>query len=260
MRLHIKNNIPYYSFEKMQTTNLFSTRHGGVSTGYQSTMNLDFNKDSKENVLENFRLLSTLGFEFESLTAINQQHTNTVKPLTLADKGNKISTPDNFGIAYGFVTNSPDITLVTTYADCTPLYFYDSIKKVIGLSHAGWRGTVDNIAKNTIDVMVSNYGSNPKDIVAGIGPCIGSCCFYVDTPVYDEFVAKLPFSKDHIIKEGEKYRINLSEINKINMLNQGLKEDNIEVANICTCCNNEMFHTHRKSGLNRGCMVAMMRL
>ena len=260
MNLNIKGHLLYYTFDHIRLPHLFSTKHGGVSTGEQASMNLDFAKDSRENVIKNFQILSTLGFDFETLTSVSQRHTSLVLAITNDHAGNNISTPNYLEISDGIITNDNNLTLVTSHADCQALYFYDPVKQAIGLAHSGWRGVADNIADNTVKEMRAAYGTNPADLLVGISPSIGYCCFEVDTPVKDEFLHKLPFSKKHMTPFGEKTKIDLPTINKVNLTNAGVLEQNIEIAPICTCCNSELFHSHRRSGLQRGCMVAMLRL
>ena len=151
---------------------------------------------------------------------------------------------------------------MTQYADCTPLLFCDPVKKIIATSHSGWRGTVKEIGKKTVEKMVSNFGSNPNDIIACIGPCIGSCCYEVDTPVFNEF-KKLPYlSLNEIFTEkgGGKYMLDLVEANKQILINAGINQNNMDISDICTCCNKNELHSHRATAGKRGNLAAIIEL
>ena len=101
----------------------------------------------------------------------------------------------------GLCTNEPGVTLVTYYADCVPLYFLDPVTRSVGLAHAGWRGTVAKIGAVMVEKMAREFGSNPKDIIAGIGPSIGPCCYEVDEPVANQFLALTELSPENFVRE-----------------------------------------------------------
>ena len=263
MKLNIKNDIIYYTFDELPIPHLFTTKHGGVSTGVCASMNLSVSsngKDTKENVTENFRRLSTLGFDYDSFTLLNQRHTNIVLAVSNEHRGNNVRLPNFLEIADGMITNDPSVTLVTSHADCQALYFYDPVNQAIGLSHSGWRGVLENIAFNTVTSMQNTYHTNPSDLIVGVSPSLSVCCFEVDEDVASAFLQKFAFSKDYITQKGPKFHIDLLALTKKHLLNAGVLEKNIFIADICTRCNSELFHSHRKSGTNRGNMVAMLRL
>lgn len=267
MKKNIANNVVYYTFDIFSDIkhirHCFSTKFGGVSVGDAATMNLAFKRDSqRDNVYKNFEILcKTVGFSYDGIVLIQQEHTSNVVRVTEENRGNILITQDSLGEVDGLVTNTKDVALSTLHADCVPIYFFDSVKNVIGLCHAGWRGTVNGIAKITLEKMVDTCGCNPADVLVGIGPSIGMCCFEVDKPVKDEFEIKLPFSKEYI-KQGEngKYHIDMWNVNKQILVNSGVLPNNIEIGGICTKCNNDIFHSHRATGFNRGCMVAMFQI
>ena len=255
--------MTYYKFKGWDIPHLFTTKHGGVSTGAAAKMNLDTTKEQRENVIQNYHILcNELGVSFDSLTAAVQRHTNNVAKIEPDKKGNVVCNPDCLGEVDSMITNCPDITLVTLHADCLPIYFYDPKTESIGLAHAGWRGTVNNITGATITSMVQAYGTDPKNIQVGIGPGIRQCCFEVDIDVKDEFLQKVIGAQDCIVKNGEKYNIDLPGINARLLINAGIKPENIQIsgAETCTKCNPDNFHSHRLSGKNRGCMAAMLAL
>ncbi len=262
-----KGNLKYITFPKLSATgivrHIFSTRHGGVSTGDCAKMNLSFNhSDSRETVLENYNILcGAVGIDVSHLVLSHQTHTNNVKTVTANDCGTGITKP-SFTDVDGLITNQSGVALVTQFADCTPLLFCDPVKKVIASSHSGWRGTVKLIGKVTVEKMINDFGCNPEDIIAGIGPCIGQCCYEVDDPVYNEFI-KIPFlNLDNIItpKSNGKYMLNMVEANRQILINSGIKPENIDVSDICTCCNASDLHSHRATGGKRGNLAAIIEL
>lgn len=262
-----KGNLKYIKFPKIEkcgiTRHLFSTRHGGVSKGDTASMNLSFNRgEPREDTLKNYEILcGAEGIDIKNLVLSKQTHTNNVICVTKDDCGTGIFKP-SFSDIDGLITNESGVALVTQYADCTPLLFCDPVKKVIATSHAGWRGTVKLIGKVTVEKMVENFGCNPKDIIAGIGPCIKKCCYEVDGPVYNEFI-KIPFFNLKEIlteKPNGRYMLDLVEANRQILINSGILPENIDCSDICTCCNCDDMHSHRATGGKRGNLAAIIQL
>lgn len=245
----------------------FSTRAGGVSKGIWKSMNLNFGRGDDENaVRENFRLFAeAIGSDIKNMVYSMQTHTTNVVRVTREDCGNGVILPQKFSDVDGLITNEPGVCLVTTYADCVPLYFVDKVKKAIGLSHSGWRGTVGNMAKATIDMMVKEFGSNPSDITAFIGPSICAGCYEVSEDVALIFTQAYDKSEiTGILKEKDaaeqKYLLNLHEANLINIKNAGVREADIHITDLCTCCNPAVFFSHRASGGKRGGLCAFLEI
>ena len=252
MKKNIKNSVMYYTFDTFSTIpHCFSTKIGGVSTGGAATMNLAPIRDTnKKNVEKNYEILcNTIGFDYESIVAVKQKHTANVLEVSKKDVADEP--------ADAMITNNKNLTLTTLHADCLAVYFYDPIKKAIGLAHAGWRGTVGGIVANTLNKMIDTYSTNPSDIIAGISPGVGSCCFCVDGEVAGIFTSNT-LTHSFITQKMDKLYIDLAGINKKILTSMGVK--NIEVANICTKCNSNIFYSHRVTGFDRGCMAAMIRL
>lgn len=267
LKINTKGELKYITFPKLTATGIvkhtFSTRLGGVSSGYCSTMNLSFNRgEPRENVMENYRILcNAVGIDTANLVLSHQTHTNNVICVTEKERGTGIDKP-SFSDVDGLITNKSGVALVTQYADCTPLLFCDPVKKVIATSHAGWRGTVKLIGKVTVEKMYREFGCLPDDIIVGIGPCIGKCCYEVDDPVYNEFV-KIPFlqlDKIFTSKTDGKYMLDLVEANRQILINAGINPQNIDLSDICTCCNAEEMHSHRATGGKRGNLAAIIEL
>lgn len=246
----------------------FSTRLGGVSEGIWQSMNLNFGRGDDENdVRENFRLFAeAIGSSIANMVCSMQTHTTNVARVTREDCGNGVLLPQKFSDVDGLITNEPGVCLVTTYADCVPLYFVDKEGKAIGLSHSGWRGTVGNMAKATIDMMTEEFGSSPADITAFIGPSICASCYEVGRDVALMFAEAYDKAEvEQILKEkpvpGEKkYLLDLHAANLINIKNAGVQEADIHVTDLCTCCNPDVFFSHRASGGKRGGLCAFLEI
>ena len=266
MKLNNVNSVPYLTYNSLSEIDFinhaFSTRLGGVSTDEFTSMNLAFNRgDSPENVTENYkRFCKSAGFDYESLTASSQDHHTFVRAVTKENVGVGIYKPKDIESVDALITNEPSVTLVTYYADCTPLFFVDTKQKAIGLAHAGWRGTVGRIGDNVVKKMQSLYGTDPSDIKAAIGPAISVCCYEVDKPCADNFLAldELDSTKFVFPKGNGKFMIDLLETNRQILVHAGVKNENITVSDVCTNCNSELLWSHRATKGHRGTMSAFM--
>ena len=212
------NGVPFLTYPLLEHTGVvthgFSTRLGGVSTGYCSTMNISTTRgDDPKAIEENKRRLATaIGVDADSFTYTNQTHTTNVAVVEPKDRGRRFLETD------GLVTNVPGICLVTFYADCVPLYFVDPVKKAIGLSHSGWRGTVHKMGKVTVETMRDAYGTRPEDVIAAIGPSICQDCYEVSEEVIEQFrnnFEKSLWSELFYQKENGKYQLNLWKANQV---------------------------------------------
>lgn len=261
--------ILYLSYPLLEQTGIvthgFSTRVGGVSEGVCSTMNLSFSRGDKEDaVRENFRRMAkALGVEEDSFVFSHQTHTTNVRKVTLEDKGKGLIRPLDYQDVDGLITDIPGLCLSTFYADCVPLFLVDPVHKAIGLSHSGWRGTVGKIGNVTIQRMKEEYGSNPSDMVAAIGPSICQECYEVSEDVIIEFqksFAKKHWNDLYYKKENGKYQLNLWKANEMILEEAGVLRENIAVTNLCTCCNHEWLFSHRASQGKRGNLAAFLAL
>lgn len=268
LNVNDKNGVVFLSFPKIDAVggafHGFSTRLGGVSEGVFSTMSFSTSLgDEREAVLENYRRFCfALGGDYKNVVLSAQTHTANLRIVTKEDVGKGLFCERDYTDVDGLVTNESGIILVTKYADCTPLAFFDPVKKVVAASHAGWRGTVKEIAKNTVDCMVKHFGCDPADILCGIGPNISQCCYEVDDPVIDEIkkLEYLDFEVCYFKKENGRYMLNLKELNRQILVHSGVKAENIDVADLCTCCNSDVFHSHRATGGKRGTLALMIGL
>ena len=192
-----------------------------------------------------------------------QTHTTTVRIVTEADRGKGITRERDYTDVDGLVTNVPGICLVTSYADCVPLYFVDPVKKVIGLSHSGWRGTVGKIGKKTILLMQEKYGSDPADILAAAGPSVCMDCYEVSEDVIErvkEAFEEAFWPQLFYRKPNGKYQLNLWKANELIFREAGILPEHIAVTNVCTHCNSRILYSHRAAGDKRGNLCAFLAL
>ena len=259
----------YLTFPLLENTgmvrHLFSTRMGGVSRGIYSSMNLSFSRgDNKENVDENFRRIAqVLDSTPEHIVCSRQTHTTNVRKVTEEDLGKGVVRETDYDDVDGLITNVPGIILATFYADCVPLYFVDVKRGAIGLSHSGWRGTVNRMGQVTLQAMKRAYGTEPSDVMAAIGPSICQDCYEVGEEVADAFRKSFPNEWEYLIikgKEEGKYQLDLQETNRRILLAAGVLPENIAVTDICTCCNSELLFSHRGSNGKRGNLGAFLEL
>lgn len=250
---------PWEKDEKL--THGFTTRFGGVSSGDLATLNLGFNRgDKTENVLENYKRISkALDVPYESLVLSKQVHETHIAKVSHKACGNGILFENQWESMDGLYTNESGVTLVTHYADCVPLFFYAPEYGMIGMAHAGWRGTVAEIGKKMVEIWNTQEGIPLSAIQVAIGPSIGPCHFEVDADVADVFNAQFPDNEFVRYDEAaHKYAIDLWACNKQSLLSAGISEEHILVSGVCTCCLHELFFSHRYTGGKRGTLGAFM--
>ena len=265
--IHEENGRDYLTFKKLNALpwlmNAFSTRRGGVSEGRYASMNLSFSVgDDPARVVTNYRLMGEkIGVSAEDMVLAHQTHTTNVMPVGNEHRGMGIVKERSFSDIDGIMTDTKGLCLVTSHADCVPLYFVDPVNHAIALAHSGWKGTAGNICKNTVDGMRLSYNTDPKELIAVIGPAIGVECYEVGPDVAGIFRSKYSIPECEAIlrpKDNGKFDLDLIRANLINMLNCGILPENIEVSDICTCCCHDWMHSHRGSGGKRGGMAAFL--
>lgn len=268
-RIVMHEDVPVIRYKSLDEIdwlkNGFSTRIGGVSKGVYEEMNLSFTVgDSENDVKENFRIFGrALGILPEEMVYSHQTHTVNVLRIGREQKGMGILRERSFSDTDGLITNEPGVCLVTSYADCVPLYFVDLRNKAIGLSHSGWRGTVGNICRNTVKKMKAEFGTEPKDLITCIGPSICVDCYEVSGDVAGQFETNYETEQSRNIltkKENGKYQLNLHLANYYNMVNCGIPPENISMPDLCTCCNRTWLHSHRGSLGKRGGLCAFLEI
>jgi YfiH family protein len=218
--------------------------------------------DDPANILENYkRIAESIGFDVESVVVSHQVHKTNIRVIDEKDCGKGLFVPRDYEEIDGLITNKPSITLVTKYADCVPLYFVDPVNRVIGLSHSGWRGTVNKIGKITVEEMQKNFGCNPTDIIAVIGPSICCDCYEVGDEVADAMKAAFPKEWDNNIlthKSNGKYLCNLWAACRYGLLEAGLSPEHIHISGVCTSCNSDLLFSHRRTQGKRGSLAAFL--
>lgn len=269
MRVREKGEVPYLTFPAFENLqgirHGFSTRLGGVSQGYLSSMNLSFTRgDEESRVRENFRRIGeAIGFCEKDLVFSQQTHTTNVRVVTQKDRGNGYTQPLPYQDVDGLVTGEKGLVLATFYADCVPLFFADPKLRVIGLSHSGWRGTVGKIGCQTVEVMRKEFGCRPEDILAAVGPSICQDCYEVSGDVIEAFQEN--YEKDcweslFYEKAKGKYQLNLWRANELALLEAGILPEHISVTDLCTCCNPDILYSHRASQGRRGNLAAFLEI
>jgi YfiH family protein len=215
-----------------------------VSTKQAGNLGYHVGDDHKKVTVNRKRLAKALGFDIHSITCGKQTHNNKVMVVTPKLKGRgALDWNSAFNNTDALITKTPGICLMINVADCVPLLFYDPVKKVIGATHAGWRGTALKIAQKTVSSMVK-LGSKAKDIKVGIGPSIGPCCYEVSRDVAMRF-------KSYICK-GNKYFVDLKFENKDQLIKAGIQSKNIQSSKLCTKCNSDEFFSARvKTSIGR---------
>nr|WP_227935738.1 peptidoglycan editing factor PgeF [Alkalihalobacillus deserti] len=243
----------------------FTTRGGGKSQRPYSSLNMGLHvEDIPKNVLENRKLLANdLQIPLANWIGSEQVHESTVQKVTLSDAG---KGSESLGSALastdGLYTLENNLLLTSLYADCVPLYFYAPKHGAIGLAHAGWRGTVQNIGAKMIKLWHENEGILLEDIQVAIGPCISQNSYEVDQKVIDKINGCWPINLNYMPfkkQTNDKYLLDLREVNKALVLQAGIKPKNVIVSSICTAADERMF-SHRADKGKTGRMMSFIGL
>ncbi len=229
-----------------------TTRNGGFSKAPYSTFNLAIHSgDNPDSVYKNRNLLTKyLECSPNSYTHGIQVHGDIIH---IVDEKN---ISKNNIECDALITTNFNALLNIYVADCVPIAIYDPVKKVGALCHCGWRGTNLDLLQKTIKKMVHSYKSMKEDILIGIGPSIGSCCYNVSEDLYSQFNPKE--NEGH--KTNNKFYLDLKVINKNRAIVSGVLEKNIEIMDYCTSCNNDLFYSYRKEGESSGRFSCYLKL
>ncbi len=242
----------------------FTTRAGGVSHGVCSSLNLSFSRgDAPEAVRENFRRVAEIfGVNPDRIVCSMQTHTTNVRRVKGIDGGAGVTRPLPWSDVDGLITDEPNVVLGTFYADCVPLYFVDPVHRAIGLSHSGWRGTVNRMGAVTVRAMGDAFGTNPEDLLCAIGPSICQACYEVGEDVAEQFYREFPQVEGLLLEESGagKYRLDLREANRQVLCAAGVRPECIQTTDICTCCNPHNLFSHRCTKGKRGNLGAFLML
>lgn len=267
MKLIQNNDLKFYKFDIFEGYNIkhcFSTRLGGVSKGCYESLNLAYRQDIPENIINNYKIIcSANNMDYTSTVWTKQVHTDNILTVTEKDRGRGLIFKGDEQGCDGLITNCENVVLTGFSADCVLIFLYATDVRAVGIIHSGWRGTVKEIARKGVEKICSEFGADSKNIIAGISPAIGKCCFQVDMPVVEEFLRELPWSKEFILPDKEnlqKRYIDLHGINERILLNAGVRAENIENSRICTRCNSDVFFSHRAMGSERGSLAGLISL
>ena len=249
----VKNGkLEYFVAEGIGAPHCFTTRLGGVSSGIFDSLNLNFSRgDDPQRVVENFRRIgAVLGFTPEDVVNARQIHSDIVVRVDSRNRGN-LAVAGASPECDALITDTPGMALYVSTADCTPILLWDSVTGAVGAAHAGWRGTVSAIGAKTVEAMVREFGSKPENIRAAIGPSIGFCHFETDADVPEAVLAAFgEEAKPFIRQQGEKYYVNLKEVNALALRRAGVTH--IEISRECTMCRPDVFWSHRVTLGQRG--------
>jgi len=261
--MYIRNHPPVtlLAFELLARASglmhFVATRTGGVSQPPFHGLNLAFHVgDDPARVLHNRRALcAPLGLSPEALVVGNQVHGDGVAVVDERCRG-RGAFGDETAIEAtdAMVTRTPGLCLVVLTADCVPIVLYDPVRSAVGVVHAGWRGTVRGITGKAVQAMVDAFGTAPADLLAGVGPSIGPCCYQVGADVLEQ-VAAAPWADANLISERTadgRGNLNLWEANRRQLVLAGVPPGSVEVGSLCTRCRADLFFSVRHDGATTG--------
>lgn len=240
--------LPLMHFPKMHEQkgicHFITTREGGVSKPPFDSFNMSYSTDDpRENITSNRRkLVEAIGIENSQLIFQKQIHSDIIKIIEEPVMGVAHGQSD------GMITNTPDLCICAMGADCVPVLFYDPIQKAIGVAHAGWKGTVQKIAAKTVVKMQEKYGCKPDNIMVGIGPSMGPENYEVGDEVFKRVKEAFPDFFDKVTLKKNKWHFDMWAANKLQLMDVGVLESNIDISGICTYDRTDMFYSHRRSG------------
>ncbi len=236
----------------------FCTRRGGASRDDYKSLNMSFREGDEElHVLANWEKLSrSFAIPMENFLVLNQVHGDNI--FIIKPHGDYFTSGDALNYD-AIVTSRTDLAICVKTADCVPVFLVDRIKKVIAAVHAGWRGSALGITAKSIRLMQNQYGSQPRDLLAAIGPSIGRCCYEVDAAAADAFSNKNN-AGDFLLpgKRKDRWILDLMEANRRQILDCGVPDTQIETSGLCTACHPDAFFSHRGSGGVTGRQINFM--
>jgi polyphenol oxidase len=258
-----KGKLRFLSCDQMSGipgfTQVFTTRLGGVSGMPFSGLNIGVHTDDKKSDVQvNIRMIEkALGIKY--LGAARQVHGDTI--IILKDKPQSKNRINNLSRlvntdADGLITNIKGLAVGVRLADCVGTVIMDPGTKTVASVHSGWRGIANKITSKTVRTMISEFKSNPADLIAAISPAIGPCCYEVGEDVYNQLHMQAVFSKIFHRMNGHIY-MNLWQGVKNLLLAEGLKKKNIHICSMCTSDNPEYFYSHRRDKGKTGRMMAL---
>ncbi|HSL31965.1 MAG TPA: peptidoglycan editing factor PgeF [Anaerolineales bacterium] len=256
MTFHQHNGLRYYQFNTIQTRHALFTRHGGVSPDPWGSLNVGGTVgDDLERVRWNRNLsFEALHREPETIFDVWQVHSADVVCAR-----SPRSLDESYRQADVILTDKVDVTLFMRFADCVPILLHDPRQGVVGLAHAGWMGTLRDVATVTVEAMIKNYGCRPADLIAGIGPSIGPDHYEIGADVILQVMQKHGDESELFLKSHRgKIHFNLWEANRLALERAGV--GSIEVSGICTACHTDDWYSHRAEKGRTGRFGALISL
>jgi YfiH family protein len=267
MRKYKVGELVYFCYDSFSSyskvSHAVSTRLGGVSSGVYKSLNLGLHVgDEHSAVIRNRELLcDAVGIDLGSVVAGEQVHGTEIFVATADQKGKGATNwLDGIKCTDALITNVPNLTLLMIAADCVMLSLFDPKRKVISMAHAGWRGTVAKIAQKTVERMVEIFECDPADILTALSPSIGPCCYAVESDIVERFQLAFPYEAPRFLmpQADGSVHLNLWGANSWQLLAKGIKEENIEISNLCTSCNTDIFYSYEAEGGRTGRFGAML--
>lgn len=272
---HVKNgDVEYLTFKALEKYNdkitaIVTLRHGGVSEGVFDSLNFRMaGIDKRENVIKNLNIIcDKLNLNADEVYKARQDHTDNILYLTHDNKEEYNFKNVNNSPVDGYITASGITTLVTT-ADCNAIIIYDTKNNKVANVHSGWKGTTKRIYIKAIEKMQSLFGTNPKDLIICVSPSVLKCCFSSEDKKFKNIFTDIwPYEEEYITYEKEntkRFHIDIPYVIRKDLVNIGVKEENIHFATICTCCNDKHFYSYRsktqKGEEDYGCMATIVKI
>ena len=269
-----KGNVEYLTFKaleqyKEKINAIVTLKHGGVSQGVHSSLNFRMaGNDKKENVLKNLNIIcDVLDLNSNEIYKGRQDHTDNILHITDTNKDKYEFSLENNEAIDGYITGDKITTLVTT-ADCNAIVIYDTKNNKVANVHSGWKGTTKKIFIKAIEKMKETFNTNPEDLIVCVSPSVHKCCFSSEDENFKKIFKDIWIEEKKYITINEnnpkRFHIDLSYVITKELMNIGVKKENIHFARICTCCNNEHFYSYRaktqKKESDYGCMATIVRL
>ncbi len=245
LKQYTQQDLSLFRFESLPENGRIQhavlTRQNGFSQTPFHSLNLSVSvPDNQTHVYKNRRKAYGLyGRSSDTVVHAYLVHGRDVARVTSQDNGNWVEKVD------GIVTNQPGCALTMNFADCTPIFLYDPVHRAIGLGHAGWQGAVKDLPGGLVQKMVQEFASNPADLIAAVGPCIGACCYEVGDVVITAVQSAFDHPETFLLPSPNPHHshFDLPAANRHNLERAGVRH--IELSNLCTACHTDLFFSHR---------------
>jgi polyphenol oxidase len=266
---HEQNELVYFTYQLFEPfepmLSVVSSRQGGVSAKPYDSLNLALSVgDDPTAVMTNRKLLcEAIGVELDAMTVAQLVQGTHIEVVTGSSRGlDAAARAQRFVDTDGLITNLPDVPLFIFIADCAALSFFDPVRRVVGLGHAGWRGTVGGMARKMVEAMNAAFDCNPADLLVGISPSIGPCCYQVRDDVVAAFHKAYPDRADTFFVQQPDGSIHLDMWTALTyqLQSSGIREEHIEPASICTACHTDVFFSNRAEEGKTGRFTGMITL